>query len=80
MGKDSTNSGIPVFGELLNLLDRQEINKIAEELKSDKYTKRLNSYQHLVIMLYAVFGQFNSLRESSHFKKIITNCNNCNYR
>jgi len=63
MGKDSTNSGIPVFGELLNLLDKQEINKIAEELKSDKYTKRLDSYQHLVIMLYAVFGQFNSLRE-----------------
>lgn len=63
MGKDSTNSGIPVFGELLNLLNKQEINKIAEELKSDKYTKRLDSYQHLVIMLYAVFGQFNSLRE-----------------
>ncbi len=63
MGKDSTNSGIPVFGELLNLLDKQEINKIAEELKSDKYTKRLDSYQHLVIMLYAVFGRFNSLRE-----------------
>lgn len=63
MGKDSTNSGMPVFGEVIKLLDKQEINKIAEELKSDKYTKRLDSYQHLVIMLYAVFGQFNSLRE-----------------
>lgn len=63
MGKDSTNSGMPVFGEVIKLLNKQEINKIAEELKSDKYTKRLDSYQHLVIMLYAVFGQFNSLRE-----------------
>lgn len=63
MGKDSTYSGIPVFGELLNLLDKHEINKISEALQSDKYTKRLDSYQHLVIMLYAVFGQFNSLRE-----------------
>jgi len=63
MGKDSTKSGIPVFGEILNLLDKQKINTIAEELKSDKYTKRLDSYQHLVIMLYAIYGQFNSLRE-----------------
>lgn len=63
MGKYSTYSGIPVFGELLNLLDKHEINKISEALQSDKYTKRLDSYQHLVIMLYAVFGQFNSLRE-----------------
>lgn len=63
MGKDSTYSGIPVFGELLILLDKHEINKISEALQSDKYTKRLDSYQHLVIMLYAVFGQFNSLRE-----------------
>lgn len=63
MGKDSKKSGIPVFGEVINLLNKQEINKIAEELKSDKYTKRLDSYQHLVIMLYAAFGQFNSLRE-----------------
>ena len=63
MGKDSKKSGIPVFGEVINLLNKQEINKIAEELKSDRYTKRLDSYQHLVIMLYAAFGQFNSLRE-----------------
>ena len=63
MGKDSTNSGIPVFGELINLLDKHEISKIADKLKSDRYTKRLDSYQHLVIMLYATLGQFNSLRE-----------------
>lgn len=63
MGKDSNNSGIPVFGEFIKMLNRQEINSIAEELKTDKYTKRLDSYQHLVIMLYAVLGQFNSLRE-----------------
>lgn len=63
MGKVNNNSGIPVFGEVIKLLNRQEISSIAEELKTDKYTKRLDSYQHLVIMLYAVLGQFNSLRE-----------------
>ena len=54
MGKDSTNSGIPVFSELTNLLNKADINKIAAEMKSDRYIKRLDSYQHLVIMLYAV--------------------------
>ena len=63
MGKDSTNSGIPVFSELTNLLNKADINKIAAEMKSDRYIKRLDSYQHLVIMLYAVYGKFNSLRE-----------------
>ena len=37
MGKDSTNSGIPVFGEIVKLLLKQEINTIAEELQSDRY-------------------------------------------
>lgn len=63
MGKDSSNSGIPVFVEVNKLLNRQEINTIAEELKIDMYSKRLDSYQHLVIMLYAVLGQFNLLRQ-----------------
>jgi len=46
MGKDSNNSGIPVFGEVIKLLNRQEINTIAEELATGKYTRRLDSYQH----------------------------------
>ena len=71
MGKDSNNSGIPVFGEFIKMLNRQEINSIAEELKTDKYTKRLDSYQHLVIMLYAVLGQFNSLREVELGKSLL---------
>ena len=45
------------------MLDKRDINKIAVNLKTDRYAKRLDSYQHLVIMLYATLGQFNSLRE-----------------
>ena len=66
MGKVSKKSGIPVFGEVINLLNKQEINKIAEELKSDKYTNRLDSYQHLIIMLYAAFGHANWSLGSCH--------------
>ena len=63
MGKVTTNSGIPVFGEIVKLIDKQEVGKVAEKLKANRYTKRLDAYQHLIIMLYAVLGQFNSLRD-----------------
>ena len=63
MDKGTTNSGIPVFGEIVKLLDKQRINTLAEEMKANRYTKHLDAYQHLIIMLYAQLGQFESLRE-----------------
>lgn len=63
MDKGTTNSGIPVFGEIAKLLDKQKINILAEEMKANRYTKRLDAYQHLIIMLYAQLGQFESLSE-----------------
>ena len=32
-------------------------------MKANRYTKRLDAYQHLIIMLYAQLGQFESLRD-----------------
>lgn len=63
MDKGTTNSGIPVFGSIIKLLDKQTVNSLAEEMKANRYTKRLDAYQHLVIMLYAQLGRFDSLRE-----------------
>lgn len=63
MDKVTTNSGIPVFGEVIKLLNRQEITKIAEKTGANRYSKRLDAYQHLVILLYAVIGQLESLRD-----------------
>ena len=63
MYKGTTNTGIPVFGEIIKLLDKQRINDLAKEMKANRYTKRLDAYQHLIIMLYAQLGQFDSLRE-----------------
>ena len=57
MGKVTTNSGIPVFGEVIKLLDKQEINKIASKTSANHYSKRLDAFQHFVILLYAVVGQ-----------------------
>ena len=63
MDKGTTNSGIPVFGEVVKMLDKEEIMRIAVILQVDRYTKRLDSYQHLIIMLFATLGEFVSLRE-----------------
>ena len=63
MDKGTTNSGIPVFGEVVKMLDKEEIMQIAVKLQADRYTKRLDSYQHLIIMLFATLGEFVSLRE-----------------
>ena len=45
MGKDTINSGIPVFGEVIKMLDKEEIMQIAVKLQADRYTKRLDAYQ-----------------------------------
>ena len=63
MDKVTTNSGIPVFGEVIKLLNKQEITKIADKIGANHYSKRLDAYQHLVILLYAVIGQLQSLRD-----------------
>lgn len=54
MGKGTTNSGLPVFGEVVKMIDKQKVNEQALEHKANRYTKRLDAYQHLVIMLYSV--------------------------
>lgn len=39
------------------------MDAIAGKTGANRYTKRLDAYQHLVIMLFSCFGQFESLRE-----------------
>ena len=39
------------------MLDKEEIMQIALKLQADRYTKRLDSYQHLIIMLFATLGE-----------------------
>ena len=51
MDKVTTNPGIPVFGEVVKLLDRGEINKIASKTGANRYSKSLDAFQHLVILL-----------------------------
>lgn len=63
MGKINRKSGIPVFGQLLSFIPRQDFNKIVHQLQSDRYTKNFTSWDHVVTMIYAVVQKVGGLRE-----------------
>ena len=44
-------------------MDRQKINTLASKSGANYYTKHLDGYSHLVVMLFAVLSNLRSLRE-----------------
>ncbi|GBU25657.1 transposase [Fibrobacteria bacterium R8-3-H12] len=64
MSKDSNLfSGQPSFKQIASLLDKAEIGQIAKDARSDRYVKKLDTYSHLLVMLYGIFSDSCSLRE-----------------
>ena len=63
MGKSSNFFGQPIYGQLINSLDREKIVKISRKHGGEKYIKSFDGYTHLLTMLYAVIQRFDSLRE-----------------
>ena len=75
MGKDTNFIGQPIFGQLLNFLDKGHIKRVSRELEADKYVKKFTSYKHVVVMLFAVFEGYQSIRDTvlgllSHASKL----------
>lgn len=56
-------SGQPVISQVLKFLNLSKINRTARNRNSDKYYKKFKTYDHLVVMIYAVISGVNSLRE-----------------
>ena len=63
MSRGNIFFGQPIFSQMIGLLDRNKVNKRAEEKSSDRYCKRFNTFQHLITMIYGVTSGCNSLRE-----------------
>src|SRR5690606_31125955 len=63
MSKNTFFTGQPIFNQLINFLSKNEINKIAKGFSADRYCKRFKTYDHLLVMLYAIFNRCSSLRE-----------------
>ncbi len=63
MGKSSHFSGQPLYGQVINLLDKGKILKLSRAHGAERYVKSFDGWSHLVVMLYAVIMRFDSLRE-----------------
>ena len=63
MGKSIYFFGQSVFGQLISLIDRVEVNKAVCKSHSDKFCKGFHTWDHLVTMLFCSFSNCSSLRE-----------------
>jgi len=63
MPKSNFFTGQPIFNQLLSLIPRSTVNRLARRYKLDRYCKKFRTYDHLVTMLYSTFHQCSSLRE-----------------
>ncbi len=63
MNKSKHFFGQSVFGQLISLIDTNLISKIAKKHNSDYYTKKFNTSDHLISMLFSSFAHCSSLRE-----------------
>lgn len=63
MNKGTHFIGQPVYGQLINLLDKSKILKFSRNLGGERYVKSFDAWQHMAVMLYAVIKRFDSLRE-----------------
>jgi hypothetical protein len=61
---NSTNfSGNSVFGQLISLIPRHQVQRAVNKYQSDKFTKRFSTWEHLVSMLFATASSTTSLRD-----------------
>lgn len=63
MGKNTLFTGQPVFSQILNLMNRANIQEISQKEGYDRYVKKLDGYTHLVLLLFGVLKRYDSLRE-----------------
>ena len=54
------------FGQILTHLDRNSFKKIVNQYQTDKHSKGINSWTHLVSMLFCQLANANSLRDISN--------------
>lgn len=59
-------ANITLFSQILHLIDRNEFSKVVKQHQSDKHSKGINSWTHLVSMLFCHLAKANSIREISN--------------
>lgn len=57
---------VTLFSQILNCLDRSLFTKTVEQYKTDKHNKGINSWTHLVTMLFSHLSKSQSIRETTN--------------
>lgn len=60
------HSKLSLFSQVLGLIDRNIFSKIVQKHDSDRHSKGINSWTHLVSMLFMQLAEVNSLRDISN--------------
>lgn len=63
MDKSNNFNGQPIFNQLTNFIDKREVQKIARKHNAERYVKKFTTYNHLIVMLFATFEGYHSIRE-----------------
>lgn len=63
MGKNTYFTGQPIFSQLINLIPKGLVSSLARTHQTDYYTKKFDTYSHLITMLFVIYKGCNSLRE-----------------
>jgi len=64
MGKSKNFSGQPIFNQIIKIIDKSEIKKIARRHNAERYVKKFSTYNHLIVMLFVCFEGYHSIREA----------------
>ena len=54
---------VTLFSQILNHIDRNEFSKVVKQYNTDKHSKGINSWTHLVSMLFCHLSKAQSIRE-----------------
>lgn len=65
MNKSRNFSGHPIIKQVLNFILPNDVYRTAKKHKSDRYTKKFTTYEHLATMIFTVISGCSSLREVS---------------
>jgi hypothetical protein len=57
---------VTLFSQIIQKIDKNIFTNLVKKYNSDKYQKGMDSWTHLIAMLFAQFGKINSLRDISN--------------
>ncbi len=63
MNKSTFFTGQPIFSQLIKLIPKSEVERIARQNASNRYCKKFDTWHHLITMLYSCYQHCTSLRE-----------------